>query len=97
MNLSFEQCGKCCLEWGAYFVLITAEDIDRWMNENRHDILRYIEFINKDTAFGWVNPQNRTRLSRCPFLYKKDKSDYFCLIHTTKPKRCKDYSCVVSE
>lgn len=97
MNLSCEQCGKCCLEWGAYFVLITAEDIDRWMNENRHDILRYIEFINKDTAFGWVNPQNRTRLSRCPFLYKKDKSDYFCLIHNTKPKRCKDYSCAVSE
>jgi len=85
------------MEWGAYFVLITAEDIDRWINEDRQDILRYIESLNKDTAFGWVNPENKIRLSKCPFLYKKKKSDYFCLIHNTKPKRCKDYSCSFSD
>ncbi|MHA2061183.1 MAG: YkgJ family cysteine cluster protein [Candidatus Sifarchaeia archaeon] len=97
MNLSCEQCGNCCLEWGGYLVLISEQDIDRWRNENRHDILRYIEFLEKDAAFGWVKPQNKTRLSRCPFLYKKEKSNYFCLIHNTKPKRCKDYSCTFSD
>jgi Fe-S-cluster containining protein len=94
MSLSCKRCGKCCLEWGAYFVLITEGDIERWRNEGRMDILQYLEFLEGNIAFGWIHPQTKEKLSRCPFLlYEIDTSRYLCKIHNTKPKRCKDYYC----
>ena len=84
------KCGNCCLEWGAYFVIIPEEDIQRWENEGRKDILQYLQFLEGGNASGWVNPQTKDQLSRCPFLCKIDKSSYLCTIHDTKPKRCKE-------
>jgi len=40
---------------------------------------------------GWFSPKGR-RLNKCPFLKKeKNKPEFKCLIHDTKPNRCRDF------
>ena len=40
----------------------------------------------------WVNPPTGKRLKRCPFLRKtRNQPVYTCLIHDTKPNRCRAY------
>jgi Fe-S-cluster containining protein len=39
-----QQCGKCC-EWGGPSLSATKEDLKRWKEEGREDIIEYIDFI----------------------------------------------------
>lgn len=91
------QCGHCCLAlFDAYCTTVDIEDIHRWKNEGRCDILRWVvnfEFDGED-AFGdlWINPNTGEEANRCPWLRKlplKDK--YKCRIHDTKPAHCRNY------
>ena len=83
-----KQCGNCCIELNdAYINDANEEDLQRWKNENRDDILSRI-----DGVCFWISPKTGEDVGRCPWLrklYKKDK--YKCLIHNTKPKHCREY------
>lgn len=92
-NFECKRCGKCCFRFPQLEAY--AEDIKRWRKEGRDDILQYVDifhFSSFDTGDLWFNPKNGMELNRCPFLRKvKNKDEYKCGIHETKPTVCKNY------
>jgi uncharacterized protein len=61
MDFSCEQCGKCCIEFGAG-LSVSREEIAKWEKEGRYDILDYVFF------FEYMN------CSQCNKLYPVDTS-----------------------
>jgi len=82
------QCGHCCLNlYDSYCTTAYEEDLVRWEEEGRWDILDYIEFGDL-----WISPRTGEEVTRCPWLRKLPKmKKYICRIHDTKPKHCRDY------
>lgn len=119
-----QQCGKCC-EWGGPSLSASKDDVERWEEEGREDILQYIDYIsvkecpkcgkspqsekeNCDTcgiklelkvisADLWFDPVTGEELQKCPFLRKvRNKNEFQCRIHDTKPGTCKDFPIIIS-
>lgn len=86
---SCRRCGKCCLaDFCAY---ITPEDMKRWHDEGRQDILTIIE---RERAVWMgdhlISSADGHYLRGCPFLaWEGDHSS--CAIHATRPRTCRDY------
>jgi Fe-S-cluster containining protein len=80
-----KQCGRCCLKYGNC-LSATQNDIDRWEEEGRYDIL--------ELAWSgdlWVDRMHKEAF-RCPWLRKlPGKDKYICRIHDTKPDECAEY------
>lgn len=91
------QCGHCCLNLGAHNADCEVEDLKRWVQEKREDILSYVEVIRNAEGLIvaidiWISPRTGEMVTRCPWLRKIPKQDkYRCLIHDTKPKMCREY------
>lgn len=89
-----EHCGKCCIEMGSK-IFATANDINRWINENRQDILKhvFIYSFNGKIVGGevWFDEYGN-KLDFCPFILKVGNKIY-CKIHETKPEQCREYTC----
>ncbi len=82
-----KQCGYCCLlHWGSFEA--TYDDVTRWRNEGRTDILNQLVVDSNDpSGQSWKFISNR-----CPFLRKNElKNKYYCAINDTKPFYCKNY------
>lgn len=97
MSFECRRCGKCCLDESFMGTLsATKEDIERWIIEDRWDILNYCDIYyhtNSEILGGdlWIDPSGREYL-QCPFVRKiRDKDEYECLINETKPEVCKNY------
>lgn len=89
------QCGHCCrnLEYGNQ---ISAEDVQRWRQLQRDDILQWVgTFKAKDHQVAyrmWMAPGTRQRVSKCPFLKKLPTVDRsICTIQDVKPGICRNY------
>jgi Fe-S-cluster containining protein len=93
-----KQCGNCCLnlyvcEEGS----ANPEDISRWKQEGRWDILEWVDiydFYPEDEQYGdiWIDPNTGEDARRCPFLRKiRNQNKYKCLIQDTKPEFCRQY------
>lgn len=85
-------CGKFCLNEN-YMLSLSAskEDILRWEEEDREDILQYVGRIG-DSGDLWISPVTGEELSRCPFLRKvRNEPRYICKIQDTKPATCRGY------
>jgi len=83
------QCGTCCLAGG--LALINVDDINRWKDEFRHDILRVVE--NFDPIWVGdhiVNGATGRRVQGCPFLLLDDEK-FSCSIYETRPEVCRNY------
>lgn len=82
------QCGHCCLNlYDASCTTAYQEDLIRWEEEGRWDILSYIQCGDL-----WISPKTGEDVTRCPWLRKLPRREkYICRIHETKPKHCKDY------
>lgn len=83
------RCGKCCLaDFCAY---ITPEDMKRWHDEGRQDILAIIE---RERAVWMgdhlISSADGHYLRGCPFLAWED-DHCSCAIHATRPRTCRDY------
>jgi Fe-S-cluster containining protein len=82
-----KRCGECCIiHWGSFEP--TYEDVTRWRNGERTDILKHLA-TNSDDLTG----QSFVFVSKsCPFLRKDEgQSIYYCAINDTKPFYCRDY------
>ncbi|MBT3191247.1 MAG: hypothetical protein HN341_01700 [Verrucomicrobia bacterium] len=90
-----KQCGHCCLELEAFSTCASENDILRWDEEGRFDILEWVDPVD----FGdhcefdiWINPRTGDDVSRCPWLRKARGEDrYTCRIHDLKPDLCRNY------
>ncbi len=83
------RCGRCCLaDFNAY---IKSEDIDRWKEEQRNDILAVLEQEHGvwmgDHLVSSVTGRN---LGGCPF-FAFDGRTYSCSIYETRPATCRRY------
>jgi Fe-S-cluster containining protein len=74
------------------------EDISRWENEGRFDILWWVSILpifdigEERFADLWINPETGEDANRCPFLRKvRNQNKYRCLIQDTKPEYCRQY------
>ena len=58
------QCGHCCLHLAdSYCTSAYEEDIVRWKEEGRRDILEYV--VVGDL---WISPRTNKDVDRCPWL-----------------------------
>lgn len=91
-----KQCGICCLTLrDVYNVECDPIDLQRWRDEARDDILKYVyilEFDEGDLGDLWFSPVTRDQVTRCPWLRKMpNKNVYKCRIHETKPQHCRAF------
>jgi Fe-S-cluster containining protein len=81
-------CGNCCTNLSdAHCTDCHPEDYIRWEGEERNDILAWISFGDL-----WISPKTGEDVDRCPWFRKKrNKNTYYCRIHETKPRHCREY------
>lgn len=88
------QCGRCCRELD-YHNELTQDDVQRWMDRQRHDILEWVGVFKhrEHTAYRiWMQPGTRQLASQCPFLKQHpSQSRWSCTIHDAKPAICRNY------
>lgn len=63
---------------------ITDEDMDRWRQEGREDILAKVNH-----QMGWLKP------GPCPFALEIGDDRYTCAIYATRPETCREYPIAV--
>ena len=69
----------------------TADDMRRWREEGRKDILRHAaELPNIKGADLWIHPTTGVELTKCPFV-RNSGSRYICKIYDTRPEVCRGY------
>ena len=91
-----KQCGNCCLRLAdAFCTCVSEEDVQRWVDEGRDDILRWVVPIvleGEQIYDIWISPKTGDDVERCPWLRKLPGRDkYICRIHDTKPEHCRIY------
>ena len=82
-------CGKCCHKT-AETILFTHNDITKWTDEDRFDILAKMDI------YVWPNGQSKGSWKKelfrpdfvCPFLGEKG-----CTLGDLKPDKCEEYLC----
>jgi Fe-S-cluster containining protein len=89
------QCGKCCRTLD-YHNEATANDVARWKQTGRNEILDWVGSFQKDgreTVYRiWIKPGTRTFAETCPFLQKMPHENrWICRIHDVKPQICRQY------
>jgi Fe-S-cluster containining protein len=98
-----KRCGKCCKEnWE--IIVDFQEDIIRWINERRFDILKHV-VLNPKFILNPVHYQNNPQwiidsghilfgdvAYRCPFLDEATEDfSARCRIHETRPMGCRRF------
>lgn len=88
------QCGRCCRTLD-YHNEITPEDVQRWRDLGRKEILDWVG-VNKvkgqPTYRIWIHPASGKLASPCPFLKVHSSSNRVsCRIHESKPAICRSY------
>lgn len=84
------RCGACCfVDMIAY---VQEEDLRRWHNEGRDDILHIV----KNESGVWagdhlISSRNGHSIERCPFLIMDDDGLYSCTIYNTRPAVCRNF------
>lgn len=97
VKFTCKQCGHCCLNIsGAINVCATEGDIRCWRENNRSDILEWVDVIYLGEGHRvydiWVDPRTGNDVTRCPWLQKlPGKNTFICRIHDMKPDHCRKY------
>lgn len=90
-----KRCGRCCQEVHGSLEA-TPEDIARWRNQHRKDILSHVcVLLPGYVADLWFDPVSGEELDYCPFLRKVGSKKYECTIYETRPEQCRDWLCVL--
>ncbi|WP_455201380.1 YkgJ family cysteine cluster protein [Kaarinaea lacus] len=86
------QCGKCCIKYGAGGLSASASEIDSW-RIFRPDIYRFV----RDGKI-WTSPDTGKPLELCPWLRKlPGQNRYMCEIYEARPDDCKYYPTTIEE
>lgn len=88
------QCGKCCLKYGANDLAASAADIRQW-EQFRPDIARYVS-----AGKIWFDPETRQPLTVCPWLETGggvQGNGYSCSIYADRPEDCRHYPVSIDE
>jgi Fe-S-cluster containining protein len=91
------QCGKCCIRYGAEALSATKEEIALWEIFNP-EIYAYVKHNEI-----WFDPETGLQLKQCPFLNKlpgtntPTPSKYTCSIYLDRPEDCRHYPSLISE
>ena len=97
-----QQCGECCRELSGT-ITASYDDLKKWRDLNRDDILQYCEICLPDGS--WINgvhwdgrPISGCDIfdehppRGCPFLRKvRNKKIYKCTIYNIRPEVCRVY------
>ncbi len=91
-----KQCGHCCLDLSdAFCTCVSEEDVQKWVDEGRDDILQWVVPIvleGEQIYDIWISPRTGDDVERCPWLRKlPGKNRYICRIHDAKPEHCRIY------
>ncbi|MCP4544640.1 MAG: YkgJ family cysteine cluster protein [Chloroflexi bacterium] len=90
-----QQCGLCCRVFCGTEIEITEKDLSRWEQEDRKDILEWVDFVNFGDHIEIdfpIHPTKNTNVDRCPFLRKLPRKEiYICRINDTKPTGCREF------
>ena len=89
------QCGQCCSILD-YHREVTEEDVTRWQELGRSDILRWVSVFegedNKKSYTIWTTPGSTELAEGCPFLKRiSSENRSVCLIQDVKPGICRQY------
>ena len=89
------QCGHCCNTLD-YHREVTEEDVARWQELGRSDILRWVSVFegegNKKSYRIWTAPGSTDLAESCPFLKRiSSENRSVCLIQDVKPGICRQY------
>lgn len=94
-GFSCRQCGRCCTSLD-YHAELTEEDVTRWKQLGRTDILEWVRAIEQENGTKayriWTVPGTTRLADTCPFLKKvPSENRWECLIHDVKPLICRQY------
>ena len=93
------ECGKCCT-YGPFMGTMSAneEDIQRWENAGRQDILDTAHIFSwgdnaPRNADLWMDPKTGDEISTgiCPWVKKIDEDKWHCTIHNLRPNTCRNF------
>ena len=89
------QCGHCCSTLD-YHREVTEEDVTRWQELGRNDILRWVGVFegkgDKKSYTIWTTPGSTELAESCPFLKRiSSENRSVCLIQDVKPGICRQY------
>ncbi|MBA7706829.1 hypothetical protein ES703_115686 [subsurface metagenome] len=103
-NFSCQRCGRCCKGSIVKSISATYDNLKKWRDLGRDDILRYCRLSLRDgrciNGIYWDGQpilgcdmfDGGNPLKCCPFLQKVDNKDiYKCGIHDIKPEVCREY------
>lgn len=85
------QCGKCCIKYGANNLSASSADISWWDHHKPH-IYKYVS-----NGEIWIDPENDKPVERCPWLNKQADNIYTCDIYYDRPEDCRFYPSTISE
>lgn len=79
-------CGRCCELFGGH-LNATVQDLERWRNEGRNDLLLRVNRL----GWIWVDPITKQMIDPCPFIERASDNRALCRINDTKPDMCRAY------
>ncbi len=85
------QCGKCCIKYGANDLAASSEDIQWWYEHRPH----IAEYIQDDQL--WVHPISGQVVKQCPWLQVSTNHLYSCAIYYDRPEDCRLYPSTINE
>ena len=104
-NFNCTGCGKCCT-YGPYMATMSAgeEDLQRWEDAGRQDILDTADIFSWKTGHLWGDGEGRTAdlwmdpktgeerdSDICPWVKKVGKDNCHGTIHEFRPNVCRNY------
>jgi Fe-S-cluster containining protein len=82
------RCGNCCQT--DFFAYTTAEEIERWRNENRTDVLKIVNGDNRIWAGDQIINSSGEPVVPCSCALV-EKNIYTCSIYETRPFVCRNF------
>lgn len=96
-GFSCRRCGHCCRNLAdAYRGCVSDDDLRRWREAGRFDILARVESLDLGRGnvlhTAWLDPETGEDVERCPWLVElPEGKGHSCCIERLKPQHCRDY------
>jgi Fe-S-cluster containining protein len=92
-----QKCGRCCKADSLLQGDASIQDIARWIQDGRYDILKWVAPFpvpdSEEMMFDvWVDRKTQDYAKRCPWLQKESDSNLFvCTIYEIRPRTCREW------